>query len=654
MTLLALVAPSLGAVHTVGTDADFASIQEAVNAAADGDLILVEQADDARVVVDGRQLEIEAIPGVTVGSMHFIDSQAAVTGLAIADSFVVEGGSVDARSLHFAGKGRMDGPAVTVVRGSASFMATAVTDWDAPGSPVEVYGGSARFVSFDAQRTSGHQGGAVHVYDGEVSIELSHFGDTFAYDAGGAIAASGGTVSVSSSAFEDGRAPSGGAFAALGGDVSAVDIDSSGFKATYGGHVYVGAGSFSVTRGVFSGGEAVSGAGMAIDGGSATVTNCVFADAEWADVGGAVYIADGSLDMQFSVLARNTAGLGGGVALEGGEAHFEGVIIAHNSAEAIAAAGTGSATFRHGLTWDNSGVETTGNVHMGAGAFAADPMFRRSGDWLLASYSPALDAGPPGQVDHDLTAPDMGIYGGSEAWVLADADGDGHVEGRDCDDSDPDSFEYAVDAWYDGIDHDCRANSDFDMDGDGHDAHNFGGDDCDDSDAERSPSRGERDGDDIDADCDGLVDIDSDGDGWEDAIDCDDDNPDVHPANHDEPYDGIDSDCRGDDDFDADGDGYARGVDCDDSDPSVHPGAPEISDDGLDQDCDGADLDSSEPDSTDSWVTSPAEDEVPWAPTSPPSYAVTSGGCSSTPLPNGLAAALLALAGSLLLRRRDW
>ena len=710
MTLLALLAPSYGATLSVGPHADFGSIQEAVDASANGDIVLVDQADDTLVVIEDRSIAIEAAPGVTIGSIHFLDSTVSVIGLEVSESMVVDGGYVEAFNMRFSGRGEMDGPALTVARGNALLFDATVSDWDAPGSPIEVFDGSSSFVGLDVQRSGGDSGGALHVYGGSVSVDNSRFGNTRAGASGGAISATGGSLEVSGSSFEDGSArdggfiaiedasasiesstfrrglarSSGGAVFVDGGDVSfgglsfesnvaaehggsmslhrgsvsGTDLDSSDGIAERGGHLYVaGSARVSFTRSVFSGGQATAGAGMAMDGGEVFLSNAIWTEAEWADVGGAVYMSDGELEMRHAVLSRNTAGVGGGVAMEGGDALFEGCIIAHNSAEAIANVGTGSANFRHGVTWDNSGFETAGNVHLGAGAFAADPMFRspHGGDYALSSYSPALDAGPAGEVDPDLTASDMGAYGGPDAWALADADGDGHVYGRDCDDSDPEAHEYAIDHWYDGIDHDCRMNSDFDMDADGHDAALFGGDDCDDSDASRNPSVYETSGDQLDADCDGLLDRDGDGDGWSDAVDCDDENPDVHPAAHDAAYDGIDSDCRGDDDFDYDGDGWKRGVDCDDNDAQVHPDAPEVSDDGVDQDCDGEDLDGSAVGYDDTFIAQ-KDDSVPWAPVSPPSYAVTAGGCSSasSSTSTGLAAALLALVGTLLRRRRDW
>ena len=169
-----------------------------------------------------------------------------------------------------------------------------------------------------------------------------------------------------------------------------------------------------------------------------------------------------------------------------------------------------------------------------------------------------------------------------------------------------------------------------DLDGDGY----LEGDDCDDNDAGVYPGATETcDG--IDNNCDGEVDegvqsvffIDNDGDGFGDpentveacdapegsvpnGNDCDDTEATVFPANS-ERCDGLDNDCNGEIDedipsewfFDADGDGFGDDAqqvetclpdegyveisgDCDDTNGAVFPEAEEICD-SVDNNCDG-------------------------------------------------------------------
>ena len=61
-------------------------------------------------------------------------------------------------------------------------------------------------------------------------------------------------------------------------------------------------------------------------------------------------------------------------------------------------------------------------------------------------------------------------------------DGDGYDTTQDCDDTAAAVNPATTETWYDGWDQDCAGGSDYDSDGDGHDAVDYGGLDCDDQD----------------------------------------------------------------------------------------------------------------------------------------------------------------------------
>ncbi len=183
--------------------------------------------------------------------------------------------------------------------------------------------------------------------------------------------------------------------------------------------------------------------------------------------------------------------------------------------------------------------------------------------------------------------------------------------------------------WYDGVDQNCDGVDDFDKDGDGHPSAEFGGTDCwDDPDAipadfvaltgfyqplarEVAPGATEVWYDGVDANCDAASDFDQDGDGadslyqdrrdgtyGEDCYDAATDpfeNPaaaepaNVGPDAVETWYDGTDQDCDGADDFDQDGDTFTVDEDCDDLDAAVFPNdSAETWYDGIDSNCDGA------------------------------------------------------------------
>ena len=95
----------------------------------------------------------------------------------------------------------------------------------------------------------------------------------------------------------------------------------------------------------------------------------------------------------------------------------------------------------------------------------------------------------------DDADPNLNLSSASTWYADSDGDGFGDVtttvqtcvlpsgylaDARDCLDTAPDAHPGAPEVWYDGVDQACDGGSDFDQDGDGHDAVAYGGDDAND------------------------------------------------------------------------------------------------------------------------------------------------------------------------------
>ena len=221
----------------------------------------------------------------------------------------------------------------------------------------------------------------------------------------------------------------------------------------------------------------------------------------------------------------------------------------------------------------------------------------------------------------------------------------------DCLDTNAAFYAAATDTWYDGLDHDCAGNDDYDQDADGYRSDSYaaaptfqGGvavvglganpnTDCVDTSTAYNPGATDSWYDGLDHDCAGNDDYDADADGQRsDAYaalattqdgttvvgsganpntDCLDSDDSYYDGAADSWYDGLDKDCAGDDDYDADADGQRSddygaaatrqgttvvvgllanpNTDCVDSDATYKVGATDVWYDGYDKDCGGED-----------------------------------------------------------------
>ena len=357
-----------------------------------------------------------------------------------------------------------------------------------------------------------HGGGLYQYYYGGTTIQGSEISGNKSkdYSGGGAYLYyiwSGYTVSVQDSVIANNKATleGGGLWLRYADklDLNGVDlIDNGGEEGLYGGGIFMSGGqTVTVHETRMAGNTATYGGGF-----YATATSL---SADWTNVlvqenlarvgGGGCWVNSELLTAtNMSFLGNQAFETGSALCLYETHGEFANLLFAGNlGAAAIHAEDTDSgfySTFKYSAFVDNElghlggallaeELEETGNLtDLDAGVMGWSP----DGNWandriVLSPSSPLVDAGDPALLDGDGTRSDIGHHGGP-LDELSDEDGDGWDSRYDCDDSDASVNPDATEIWYDGVDGDCRGDSDLDQDGDGENTMEFGGADCDDTD----------------------------------------------------------------------------------------------------------------------------------------------------------------------------
>ena len=474
-----------------------------------------------------------------------------------AGSILVSDGTLEAIGGRFEHDGP-DASQVLVTGGTFTSTSSTFFFW-APGAPLQVDGGDAAVVT-PTLETSSLAGGPVTLgpfalntgtlsldglaFDGthpspttaRVSVSggaLTLLDPTLTSTAGPLLEATGGDIAWTGGQATDVaslgsggllRMPVGSTASVTVDDLVANDISASGD----GGVAFVGGGDLLLTSSRLDAASATQGGALAVAGGSLVGRNLLIAGptasrggAAWvgggsaslanvgvtsatAAEGGAFVIDDGALDLSFCTVLGAWAPLGGSqLQADGGS--WSATHCAFGWAPLLGQVGGLPPT---SFTWNVTAGDPLVTSWI-PGPSSADDVL-----WPLG-VSPLVDAGDPALLDPDGTRADVGLSGGPYA-LAADTDGDGVLQGPDCDDADPDAHPGAPELC-DGHDDDCDGLIDegWDVDADG--VAPCAGD-CNDGDATIGPFGVELcDG--LDQDCDGLVDEgwDVDGDGLPDC-----------------------------------------------------------------------------------------------------------------------------------------
>ena len=260
-----------------------------------------------------------------------------------------------------------------------------------------------------------YYGGAI--YD-ETSGELTVSGSTFDgnasggyYGYGGAIETDGTDLSVSGSTFDGNIANYGGAIYVDGSSATAVEsITTSTFSDNkgsgyyyYGGAIYDAEGDLQISDSTFDGNSAAYyGGALSYDSGDGLyLVNDTF-DGNVANEGGAIYFGEaattGTINLLNDTITRNTAYYGGGIAYPEYANSIENTIVAGNSGGATTDGG--GDCYGSGATANASTADKGGNIDSDGTCFSA--IISRDQTGVDADLGPLSNNGGPTETDAEL------------------------------------------------------------------------------------------------------------------------------------------------------------------------------------------------------------------------------------------------------------
>jgi hypothetical protein len=437
----------IGAAHggTISVPGDFDTIQAAIDAAIDGDEIVVAPGQYAEAIdLLGKAIAVTASdgPAVTTIDATGLGSSAVLCAVGEGRDTVLEG--------------------FTITGGAGTPDAQGMTR----GGGVLVIDAGPTITSCVLAGNQAARGAGLHVDGGAPLLVGCEFVGNFAGNLGGGAHLDGGAAQLIDCAFTANVGTNGGGVACTGADALIEDCSFTGNNATNGCGLFISGSArplvadcrFAANFGLNGGGiqsdgaEPViractlvenmvtgRGAGLHINGGAAVVANCRFHGNIADGFGGGLWNRSARVTIVNAVLSGNAALLGGGMANDSGGS----VLVYHSSLTANAAflgAGIHNAdgtvpTVLNCILWGNFGEEIAGDAtvehtvvqggYPGANNLDADPLFAQADgddglagteddDLRLGAGSPAVDAGR-----NDLVPAD-----------LADLDGDGDLDER--------------------------------------------------------------------------------------------------------------------------------------------------------------------------------------------------------------------------------
>jgi len=240
-----------------------------------------------------------------------------------------------------------NGGAVSVINGTATIVGGTIQNTKnvlrqggvgAGGGAVYVNNGKFVMNGGTIQNCDGHNGGAVLVYDGTVTIDgtsansenIPTIKKNTAADGGGVMAwGNNSNIIVKNAIIQENASKSngGGIYAYQGGSITLNEgtqvLDNTAF--TYGGGAYASSGNITVTGTIISGNEAKYGAGAAVANGSITMNSGEISRNIASENGGGAYVSGGNFLLYTGTIGGNSKEFankainGAGVYVTGGQ-----------------------------------------------------------------------------------------------------------------------------------------------------------------------------------------------------------------------------------------------------------------------------------------------------------------------------------------------
>ena len=274
---------------------------------------------------------------------------------------------------------------------------------------------------FEGNSTTYGNSGGIAAVGGAVEIDDSVFTDHAGYNGGGALYVQGGDLAISSTSFENSTTTYnvGGAIAWLDGDFLRMsDVTATGGSAQNGGGLlFARGGSIELVRVWLEEGQTTYGEGgvAALTGNSVEVHNSVFRGGS-AQGAGVLYVGGESASIVNNDVLDGTSSYGASlVALASGYTDFVNNIGAFADGTPVSVTGTVDPAHNAWFELGEAALIEGELDVLEDCAFVSYP-----DDLHLAEGSPCIDAGHPDLLDADGSPSDIGAFGGPDSEAPVD------------------------------------------------------------------------------------------------------------------------------------------------------------------------------------------------------------------------------------------